>query len=160
MNFDRLRFVAERAQLGEGREVFMMVTIQETPGSFRKLQDVIFPRAITEFSYRFSGGPNAYIYISFAVADRDVEVPAIIEELASNAMLGVDISDNELAKSHARYLVGGRAEVENERIYRFEFPERPGALKKFLDGLKIGWNITLFHYRETGAGKFRFTHSQ
>ncbi|KAK7207942.1 mitochondrial threonine dehydratase [Myxozyma melibiosi] len=151
MNFDRLRFVAERAQLGEGREVFMMVTIPEAPGSFRKLQNVIFPRAITEFSYRFSGGPDAYIYISFSVSDRDAEVPAILEELKANSMIGVDISDNELAKSHARYLVGGRAAVPDERIYRFEFPERPGALKKFLDGLKVNWNITLFHYRNNGA---------
>ncbi|KAK9315722.1 tryptophan synthase beta subunit-like PLP-dependent enzyme [Lipomyces starkeyi] len=151
MNFDRLRFVAERAQLGEGREVFLMVTIPEKPGSFRQLQDVIFPRSITEFSYRFSGGDDAYVYISFTIDDRVSEVPAILEELASRGMKGVDLSDNELAKSHARYLVGGRARVENERIFRFEFPERPGALKKFLDGLKIGWNITLFHYRNHGS---------
>ncbi|KAK9247536.1 tryptophan synthase beta subunit-like PLP-dependent enzyme [Lipomyces tetrasporus] len=151
MNFDRLRFVAERAQLGEGREVFLMVTIPEKPGSFRLLLDVIYPRGITEFSYRFSGGVDAYIYISFTVDNRDIEVPAILEELSGKGMKGVDISDNELAKSHARYLVGGKAKVDNERIYRFEFPERPGALKKFLDGLKIGWNITLFHYRNHGS---------
>ncbi|KAK9325782.1 tryptophan synthase beta subunit-like PLP-dependent enzyme [Lipomyces orientalis] len=151
MNFDRLRFVAERAQLGEGREVFLMVTIPEKPGSFRQLIHVIYPRGITEFSYRFSGGADAYIYISFTVDNRDIEVPAILDELSANGMKGVDLSDNELAKSHARYLVGGKAKVDNERIYRFEFPERPGALKKFLDGLKIGWNITLFHYRNHGS---------
>ncbi|KAK9478224.1 tryptophan synthase beta subunit-like PLP-dependent enzyme [Lipomyces japonicus] len=151
MNFGRLRFVAERALLGEGKEVFMTITIPELPGSFRQLHDVIFPRAITEFSYRFSGGPNAYIYLSFTVDNRNVELPAILENLQNQGMKGVDISDNELAKAHARYLVGGRAKVENEHIYRFEFPERPGALKKFLDGLKIGWNITLFHYRNHGS---------
>ncbi|KAK9459808.1 tryptophan synthase beta subunit-like PLP-dependent enzyme [Lipomyces oligophaga] len=151
MNFDRLRFVAERAQLGEGKEVFLMVTIPECPGSFLKLQNVLFPRAITEFSYRFSGGPDAYIYLSFTVVNREVEVPEILQELADIGMKGVDISDNELAKSHARYLVGGRAKVDNERIFRFIFPERPGALKKFLDGLQIGWNITLFHYRNHGS---------
>ncbi|KAK9467815.1 tryptophan synthase beta subunit-like PLP-dependent enzyme [Lipomyces arxii] len=151
MNFDRLRFVAERAQLGEGKEVFMMVTIPETPGAFRTLQDAIHPRNVTEFSYRFAGGPDADVYLSFTVVNRAVEVPDIIANLAQKGMIAVDISDNELAKSHARYLVGGRAKVENERIYRFEFPERPGALKKFLDGLKIGWNITLFHYRNHGS---------
>ncbi|KAK9365710.1 tryptophan synthase beta subunit-like PLP-dependent enzyme [Lipomyces kononenkoae] len=151
VNFDRLRFVAERARLGEGREVFLMVTIPEKPGSFRHLLDVIFPRAVTEFSYRYSGGDDAYIYMSFTVDNRAIEVPAILDGLTSKGMKGVDISDNELAKTHGRYLVGGRAKVENERIYRFEFPERPGALKKFLDGLKIGWNITLFHYRNYGS---------
>ncbi|KAK9451677.1 tryptophan synthase beta subunit-like PLP-dependent enzyme [Limtongia smithiae] len=151
MNFDRLRFVAERAQLGEGREVFLMVTIPEQPGSFRKLQDVIFPHNITEFSYRFSGGDEAFVYISFTVANRDLEVSQVLEDLVLEGMKGIDISDNELAKTHARYLVGGRAKVDNERIFRFEFPERPGALKKFLDGLKIGWNITLFHYRNHGS---------
>ncbi|KAK9456982.1 tryptophan synthase beta subunit-like PLP-dependent enzyme [Dipodascopsis uninucleata] len=151
MNFDRLRFVAERAQLGEGKEVSMIVTIPEEPGSFRKLQDVIFPRAVTEFSYRFSGGPDAHIYISFNVEDRDAEVDLIITAFKALNMTAINISDNEFAKTHARYLVGGRSEVEDEHIYRFQFPERPGALKKFLDGLKIGWNITLFHYRNYGA---------
>lgn len=154
MNFDRLRFVAERAELGLGTEVFFTVTIPERPGSFVKLHNIIAPRAVTEFSYRFADAKVAHIYLSFRVVDRQLEVPSILEALASAGFEGVDVSDNEMAKSHARYMVGGRCPqgtTSDERLYRFEFPERPGALTKFLDGMKSDWNISLFHYRNHGG---------
>lgn len=152
MNFDRLRFVSERAMLGEGSEVFFVANIPENPGSFEKLISIISPRAITEFSYRYNDPESAHIYISFSVQDRKSEIKTIQEQFQEDGGIqGHDISDNELAKSHARYLVGGKARVENERIFRFEFPERPGALMKFLKNVKSQWNITLFHYRNHGS---------
>lgn len=159
MNFDRLRFVSERAVLGEGKEVFMLVTIPDIPGSFKKLQQVIHPRAVTEFSYRYNEHrhdsstdvPKAYIYTSFSVVDREKEIKQVMQQLHSLGFEAIDISDNELAKSHGRYLVGGASKVPNERIISFEFPERPGALTKFLNGLSESWNLTLFHYRNHGA---------
>ncbi|CAG8508654.1 12821_t:CDS:2 [Ambispora leptoticha] len=151
INFDRLRFVAERAELGEHREVLFAVIIPERPGSFVQLYNHIHPRPITEFSYRYSDSEKAWIFMSFIVQNREKEVPEILEDLQKNGMQGQDISENEMAKSHARYLVGGRSRVENERLYRFEFPERPGALQKFLYGLHSEWNITLFHYRNHGS---------
>ncbi|PKC05214.1 threonine dehydratase I [Rhizophagus irregularis] len=151
MNFDRLSFVAERADLGEQREVLVSVIIPERPGSFVKLYNQIHPRQITEFSYRYSDSEKAWIYTSFMVDNREQELPEILQNLKDNGMYGQDISDNEMAKCHARYLVGGRSKVENEQLYRFEFPERPGALQKFLLGLRIDWNISLFHYRNHGS---------
>ncbi|KAJ2821165.1 threonine deaminase [Coemansia erecta] len=150
MNFERLRFVAERAALGEAKEVLMSVVIPECPGSFLKLHDVVYPRAITEFTYRFGNSQRAHIFMSFEVKQRDVEVPEIIQKLRDLEMDAVDLTDNELAKSHARYTVGGRSSVPNEYLLRFEFPERHGALKKFLGGLRFGWNISLFQYRNFG----------
>ncbi|ORX77071.1 threonine dehydratase I [Basidiobolus meristosporus CBS 931.73] len=151
MNFDRLRFVAERAELGEKREALITAIIPEEPGSFMKLYNSIYPRPITEFIYRYSNPKEAYIFTSFTVVNRKQELSQIFGELESMGMKGQDISDNEMAKTHARYLIGGRSGVENERLYRFEFPERPGALKQFLTGLKSGWNVSLFHYRNFGA---------
>lgn len=159
MNFDRLRFVSERAVLGEGKEVFMLVTIPDTPGSFKKLQNVIHPRAVTEFSYRYnehchendSDVPTACIYTSFNVVDREKEIKQVVQQLHALGFEAVDISDNEMAKSHGRYLVGGASKIENEKVIAFEFPERPGALTKFLSGLNVSWNLTLFHYRNHGA---------
>lgn len=159
MNFDRLRFVSERAVLGEGKEVFMLVTIPDIPGSFKKLQNVIHPRSVTEFSYRYnehrhestSEVPKAYIYTSFSVVDREKEIKQVMQQIHALGFDAVDISDNEMAKSHGRYLVGGASKVPNERIIAFEFPERPGALTKFLAGLSESWNLTLFHYRNHGA---------
>lgn len=158
MNFDRLRFVSERAVLGGGKEVFMLVGIPDVPGSFNKLQNVIHPRSVTEFSYRYSmknaksgvKTNNAYIYTSFSVNDREKEVKEIQEKLADLGFESFDISDNEIAKSHGRYLVGGNAELPNERLLSFEFPEKPGALTSFLAQLKNRWNLTLFHYRNHG----------
>lgn len=159
MNFDRLRFVSERAVLGEGKEVFLLVTVPDIPGSFKKMQKVIHPRAVTEFSYRYNEHhqdpsakiPQAYIYTSFSVSDKEKEVSEVIDQLHSLGFGALDISDNEMAKSHGRYLVGGASKVPNERIIAFEFPERPGALTRFLDGLSESWNLTLFHYRNHGA---------
>lgn len=159
MNFDRLRFVSERAVLGEGKEVFMLVTIPDVPGSFKKLQKVIHPRNVTEFSYRYnehrhessSEVPKAYIYTSFSVVDREKEIKQVMQQIHSLGFEAVDISENEMAKSHGRYLVGGASKVPNERVVSFEFPERPGALTKFLLGLGESWNLTLFHYRNHGA---------
>lgn len=157
MNFDRLRFVSERAKLGEGSELFLIATIPETPGAFANLIDVIYPRFITEFSYRYSNGqledPEgvAHVYMSFSVHDAKEEGPKILADLKAQGMSGYDISDDEFAKTHARYLVGGKAHAEHERIFRFEFPERPGALHRFLQGINSKWNVSLFHYRNHGS---------
>lgn len=155
MNFDRLRFVSERAMLGEGKEVSLVVTIPERPGEFATLQDIIDPRAITEFSYRFNDGEQANIFVSFNVNNKEQEVTSITEGMKKNGYEIINVSDNELAKSHGRYLIGGKSprlsnKVSQERLFRFEFPERPGALTRFLQALKNDWDITLFHYRNHG----------
>ncbi|KAF8578026.1 threonine ammonia-lyase [Ramaria rubella] len=158
INFGRLRFVAERAELGEGREALLTAEIPEERGSFFALHNIIHPRAVTEFSYRYQGGDVAHIYLSFTLnattfALRTDEISTLLSRLKASGMRGQDISDDELAKSHARYLVGGRYNVPNERVFRFEFPERPNALHAFLSGLHsaLNWNISLFHYRNHGA---------
>jgi len=153
MNFGRLRFVAERAELGEGREVLLSVEVPERPGSFVLLHNTIHPRAITEFVYRYEGPNRAHIFLSFILETtvRAEEVADLLDQLEKQGMRGMDISDNEMAKSHARYLIGGRQVVANERVFRFEFPERPGALRRFLQGIHGEWNISLFHYRNHGA---------
>lgn len=155
MNFDRLRFVSERAVLGEGKEVSFVVTIPERPGEFAKLQQIIHPRSITEFSYRYSKDGPANIYVSFNVLHKAKEVANIIAMMTNSEhnYEVVDISDNEVAKTHGRYLVGGKSEskkTDHERLFQFEFPERPGALTKFLQSLKDNWDITLFNYRNHG----------
>ncbi|KAJ2140684.1 threonine deaminase [Coemansia sp. RSA 678] len=150
MNFDRLRFVAERTALGEAKEALLSVVIPEQPGSFLKLHDIVYPRSITEFTYRYGHSERAHIFMSFEVKDRESEVPDIMTQLRALEMEPVDLTDNELAKSHARYIVGGRSSVPNEYLLRFEFPERHGALKKFLSGLRFDWNISLFQYRNFG----------
>ncbi|KAH9929605.1 threonine ammonia-lyase [Epithele typhae] len=153
MNFDRLRFVAERAELGEGREALLSVEIPERPGSFVALHDMIHPRATTEFVYRYHHHERAQIFLSFQLETtaRTREVSEVIAALEHQDMKAVDISDDEMAKTHARYMIGGCTEVPNERLFRFEFPERPDALRRFLKGLHVGWNISLFHYRNHGA---------
>ncbi|KIK99410.1 hypothetical protein PAXRUDRAFT_8883 [Paxillus rubicundulus Ve08.2h10] len=153
MNFDRLRFVAERAELGEGREALLSVEVPETPGSFFSLHSVIYPRAVTEFIYRYNSPEVAHIFLSFKLesSSRAKEVATVLEAIQQQGFKGFDISDDEMAKSHTRYMVGGCAAVPDERLFRFEFPERPGALRKFLMGLQRGWNISLFHYRNHGA---------
>ncbi|RCK67247.1 Threonine dehydratase, mitochondrial [Candida viswanathii] len=153
MNFDRLRFVSERAVLGEGKEVSLAVTIPEKPGEFARLQNIINPRAITEFSYRCSGESTANIFVSFNVVDKNREKSSVIGEMNAAGYEVVDISENELAKSHGRYLVGGKAPVAKtaqEKIYQFEFPEKPNALFNFLQALKSDWDISLFNYRNHG----------
>ncbi|KAK3848155.1 MAG: tryptophan synthase beta subunit-like PLP-dependent enzyme [Linnemannia gamsii] len=151
MNFERLRFVAERALLGEQKEALLSVVIPEKPGAFLQLYKHIHPLMVTEFSYRYAPHRRAQIYMSFLCQDRRREVPLIMEKLAKEDMQAWDISEDEMAKSHARYMIGGRSEAANERMFRFEFPERPGALLQFLEGLRAGWNVSLFHYRNHGS---------
>ncbi|KAJ3300175.1 hypothetical protein HK104_003785 [Borealophlyctis nickersoniae] len=152
MNFDRLRFVAERAELGENKEALISVIIPEKPGSFMELYRTIHPRSVSEFSYRYGDPKDAHIFMSFMVQDREAELRVICAELQAKGMRVMDASRNELAKSHARYLVGGRVEVPNERLFRFSFPERPGALHHFLSTLRHPqWNVSLFHYRNYGG---------
>jgi threonine dehydratase len=151
MNFDRLRFVAERAELGEHREAVLAVTIPERPGSFRALCGLLGKRSVTEFNYRYAPGAEAHVFLGVAVSSRD-ETQRLIASLERHGMPAADLSDNEMAKLHGRHLVGGRAPARvPELIYRFEFPERPGALMKFLTHMGSDWNISLFHYRNHGA---------
>lgn len=151
MNFDRLRHVAERAEIGEAREVLLAVTIPEEPGSYRRFIQVLGARSITEFNYRYAGGREAHVFVGLKLADAEREKAEVIRELEQSGYGLVDISTNETAKLHVRYMVGGRAPVSDERVLRCEFPERPGALLRFLDGVGSEWNITLFHYRNHGA---------
>ncbi|KAJ3063024.1 hypothetical protein HDU98_001111, partial [Podochytrium sp. JEL0797] len=152
MNFDRLRFVAERARLGDGKEILLSIKIPERPGSFLDLYSVIDPKPVTEFSYRFSDTTTARVFIALETTDPTADSIEIIEKLRQNEMEALDVTNNEMAKTHLRYLAGGRsATVQDEVLYRFQFPERPGALKRFLNQLKGKWNISLFHYRNHGA---------
>jgi threonine dehydratase len=151
MNFDRLRFVAERAELGEAREALLAVTIPERPGAFREFCAAIGRRVVTEFNYRLSGRNQAHIFVGVATQSRQ-DGSALAAMLNANGYETVDLTDNEMAKLHVRHMVGGHApEVRHERLCRFEFPERPGALTDFLDKLGGRWNISLFHYRNHGA---------
>lgn len=211
MNFSRLRFVSERSELGQKTEVLLMVEIPEKPGSFLKLIRKIFPRGISEFSYRFSDQSKAQIFLSFLLESnpqgtatngpippasstsilpkrvasqvvtqsstptrvpspidlgergnnnnnhdvmdyiRSAELTQLLSSINEDGMIAIDISNNEMAKSHARYMVGGKGHVENERLFQFTFPERPGSLLQFLQGLNQGWNISLFNYRNNGG---------
>lgn len=153
MNFDRLRFVAERAAIGEKKEALLCVTIPERPGSYATLVSAVQPMAVTEFSYRYSTAEaaNVLIGITVSASNRTRAVNDLIERLEQGGMSARDISSDELAKSHLRYLVGGRSSAENERAFTFEFPERQGALYKFLTTLQPGFNISLFHYRNYGG---------
>ena len=153
MNFDRLRFVTERAALGENKEVLLSVNIPERPGAFAELTKTVLPHMVTEFSYRYSKDESANIFMGMSVNAfaRTGELADLIDRLARNGMSAIDLSGDELAKSHIRYLVGGRSGVADEQLYMFEFPERPGALVKFLTALRPGQNISLFHYRNHGG---------
>ena len=151
MNFDRLRFVAERAELGEAREAILAVTIPERPGSFREFCALLGKRSITEFNYRYADARIAHIFVGIEVRGRH-ETAALLKAMHKRRIEAYDFSDNEMAKLHVRHLVGGHApEAKHETLYRFEFPERPGALMRFLDSMSRGWNISLFHYRNQGA---------
>ena len=151
MNFDRLRFVAERADIGEKREALLAVTIPETPGSFRKFCSLLGRRNITEFNYRFADPKSAQVFVGIQVKN-EAETQDLVEKLQGHELPTLDLSDNEMAKLHLRHLVGGHSpEVDNEILYRFEFPERPGALMNFLNSMNHSWNISLFHYRNHGA---------
>jgi threonine dehydratase len=151
INFDRLRFVAERAEVGEAREALLAVTIPERPGAFREFCAAIGRRVVTEFNYRLSGRGQAHIFVGVATQSRR-DGTALASILNSCGYKTVDLTDNEMAKLHVRHMVGGHApDVRHERLCRFEFPERPGALTEFLDKLGGRWNISLFHYRNHGA---------
>jgi threonine dehydratase len=151
MNFDRLRFVAERAEVGEAREALLAVTIPERPGAFREFCAAIGRRVVTEFNYRLSARTQAHIFVGVATESRQDGI-ALAARLNEAGYEAVDLTDNEMAKLHVRHMVGGHApDVQHERLCRFEFPERPGALIDFLDKLGGRWNISLFHYRNHGA---------
>jgi threonine dehydratase len=151
VNFDRLRHVAERAEIGERREAIIAVTIPERPGAFRQFCAVVGDHNITEFNYRYSDPKNAHIFVGIQVQGEN-EIKGLIKTLHARGYPTVDMTDNEMAKLHIRHLVGGRApNAVDEIIYRFEFPERPGALLNFLTKMGGAWNISLFHYRNHGA---------
>jgi threonine dehydratase len=151
INFDRLRFVAERAELGEAREALIAVTLPERKGAFRAFCAAIGRRTITEFNYRLSGRDQAHIFVGFQIQSRQDGL-SLVSQLVAAGYETVDLTENEMAKLHVRHMVGGHApDVRNERLCRFEFPERPGALAQFLDKLGGRWNISLFHYRNHGA---------
>jgi threonine dehydratase len=151
MNFDRLRFVAERAEVGEAREALLAVTIPERPGAFREFCSLVGRRVVTEFNYRLSSRDVAHIFVGVATTSRDdaAELAGCLRAAGSEV---ADLTDNEMAKLHVRHMVGGRSpDVQHERLCRFQFPERPGALMQFLEKLGGRWNISLFHYRNHGA---------
>lgn len=153
MDFDRLRFVAERAAFGEKKEALLCATLPEKPGSFMELVKAILPNAITEFSYRYAKKESGNVFMGIRVnaSTRTMDLRDLIQRLGKDGIPAADLSGDELAKSHIRYLVGGRSNVQDERLYMFEFPERPGALGKFLDTIRPDQNITLFHYRGLGG---------
>jgi threonine dehydratase len=151
MNFDRLRFVAERAEFGEQREALFAVTIPEERGSFKRFCEQIGPRSVTEFNYRISDERVAHVFVGLAIQRRD-EAERIERQFVRHGFATVNLTDDELAKEHVRHMVGGRSELaRHERLFRFTFPERPGALMRFLAAMHPGWNISLFHYRNQGA---------
>ncbi len=152
VNFDRLRHIAERAELGEHREALLAVTIPERPGSFRQFCEIIGRRSVTEFNYRYANASQAHIFVGVGLRDGVAEKEALIERLRRADYPVVDMSNNEMAKVHVRYMVGGRSQhVDDEIVFRFEFPERPGALLDFLNSIGGRWNISLFHYRNHGS---------
>ena len=151
MNFDRLRFVAERAEFGEQREALFAVTIPEERGSFKRFCELVGPRAVTEFNYRISDAQVAHVFVGLAIQKRE-EADKIARSFVKQGFATVNLTDDELAKEHVRHMVGGRSALAaDERLFRFVFPERPGALMRFLSSLHPDWNISLFHYRNQGA---------
>lgn len=152
MSFDRLRHVAERADLGGEREALLAVVIPEQPGSFLRFCESLGSRAVTEFKYRHSGSQAAQIFVSFSLSGGHAEKDAVVGKLRADGYSVTDMTSNEMAKLHVRYMVGGHAGgLPNELLYRFEFPERPGALLRFLTAIGTRWNISLFHYRNHGS---------
>jgi len=150
VNFDRLRYIAERAELGELNEAIVAVTIPEEPGSFLRFCELLDNSSVTEFNYRYAAKKDAHIFVGIQLTKGESEKQALITRLSKSFEV-IDMSDNSMAKTHIRYMVGGHSNAENEVIYRFEFPERPGALLNFLKQVKTKWNISLFHYRNHGA---------
>jgi threonine dehydratase len=151
MNFDRLRYVAERAEVGEAHEAVFAVTIPEERGSFKRFCQLVGARAVTEFNYRISDQKEAHVFVGLQVANRD-EPEKISKQFRKQGFQNIDLTQDELAKLHIRHLVGGKSALaQDELLYRFEFPERPGALMRFLNSLAPNWNISLFHYRSQGG---------
>ena len=155
MNFDRLRFVAERAEFGEQREAVFAVTLPERPGAYKKFLALIGKRNVTEFNYRYHTAAEAHVFVGVQVVDRK-ESLKLVDSLQKHGYPTLDLTDDEMAKNHIRHMVGGHAPAVcnngmSELLYRFEFPERPGALMNFLAQMSAGWNISLFHYRNHGA---------
>jgi len=152
MNFDRLRHVAERADIGAGREALFAVEIPERPGSFLGFCQVIGRRSVTEFNYRYDDANSARIFVGLALPGGRRETEQLLRMVTEAGYRVVDMSEDEMAKLHVRYMVGGHARsLEHERLFRFEFPERPGALLRFLEAIGSQWNISLFHYRNHGS---------
>ncbi|MEO6985379.1 MAG: threonine ammonia-lyase, biosynthetic [Paralcaligenes sp.] len=150
MNFDRLRFVAERADVGESREAVFAITLPEKRGSFRSLCEALGNRSVTEFNYRISGSDKAHVFVGLQTTSSQ-EADRIAGHFRKKGFPTLDLTQNEMAKTHLRYMVGGRSALANDEVlYRFEFPERPGALMRFLNALNPDWNISLFHYRNQG----------
>ena len=151
MNFDRLRYVSERAEIGERREAILAVTIPERPGALKKFCTILGDHNITEFNYRLADPKAAHIFVGLQIREAE-KVSALVRALRQHGYATLDMTDNEMAKLHIRHMVGGRASnAHDEILYRFEFPERPGALMNFLGKMGGGWNISLFHYRSHGA---------
>ena len=151
VNFDRLRHISERAEIGEQREAILAVTIDESQGSFLRFCRALGKRSITEFNYRYAGSDKAQIYVGMQISEPQ-DKSAVLQDLHGKGYAVVDMTDNEAAKLHVRHMVGGRnTNAQQELLYRFEFPERPGALLEFLSGVGRDWNISLFHYRNHGA---------
>ena len=156
MNFDRLRYVAERADIGAQREALFAVQIPEAPGSFLRFCELLGQRSVTEFNYRFDDASAAQIFVGISIIQGKAERDALIAAITAGGFTVRDMTDNEMAKLHIRYMVGGHARgLAHERLYRFEFPERPGALLKFLQAIGSKWNISLFHYRNHGSDNGR-----
>ena len=151
MNFSRLRFVAERADVGEFREAVFAVTIPEERGSFKRFCELLGNRNVTEFNYRIADQSEAHIFVGIST-QKATDSTTIAKNFRKAKFATIDLTHDELAKSHLRHMVGGRSSLaQDELLYRFEFPERPGALMKFLTSMAPNWNISLFHYRNHGA---------
>ena len=153
VNFDRLRHIAQRAQLGEQREILLAVTIPERPGSLLRFCELIGKRSITEFNYRYADDAAAHIFVGVEISGAGADRQSLVDALEQDGYPVLDLTDNEVAKLHVRYMVGGHAPGElDEVLYRFDFPERPGALMHFLTQMgRKPWNISMFHYRNHGA---------
>ena len=151
MNFDRIRFVSEQTEIGEGREAVLECRIPEKPGAFKSFIRKIGRRSITEFNYRYSDPSHAHVFVGVSVSDR-TESAKLVESLKTSGIETIDLSDDRIAKEHVRHMVGGHTrDIRDEAVFEFEFPERPGALMTFLEAISDKWNITLFHYRNHGA---------
>ncbi|MCW8195429.1 threonine ammonia-lyase, biosynthetic [Proteobacteria bacterium 005FR1] len=152
INFDRLRYISERTEIGEKREAILAVTLPERPGAYKKFCKDLGKRNITEFNYRYAEDSEAHVFVGVQVSQENHDRRDLVDMLIRKGYAVEDLTDNEMAKLHIRHMVGGRApEIHDEVIYRFEFPERPGALLKFLTHLPVDWNISMFHYRNHGA---------